>query len=51
MTREFHRGLGVADFAAFEALAVAVVQAARGAKTIMDVLNFSANVTGLKGTC
>ncbi|KAA6409344.1 MAG: hypothetical protein FRX48_06897 [Lasallia pustulata] len=51
MTVEFRRGPGVKDFDACEAwvaLAVAFVQAARRAETVMDVLSFGANVAGLK---
>ena len=51
MTLEFRRGPEVADFPACEAwvaLAVAFVQAARRAQTVVDVLDFCPNVTGLK---
>lgn len=51
MTVEFRRGPGVHDFGTCEAwvaLAVAFIQAARRAETVMDVIGFSANVMGLR---
>ena len=51
MTVEFRRGPGVQDFGtceAWAALAVAFIQAACRAETVMDVIGFSANVEGLR---
>lgn len=51
MTVEFRRGPGVQDFGTCEAwvvLAVAFIQAARRAETVMNVIGFSANVEGLR---
>lgn len=51
MTVEFRRGPGVEDLdtcEAWVALAVAFLQAARQAESVIDVIEFSANVEGLK---